>query len=89
VNNIVTYSYDWDLEQKGEYKHLKLRDPVAAIKPSKAHIHLSNLFDGDKFLGKCHPHPTPPLPLTIGRTFAPKRHNAKGASEFVLPTKYY
>jgi hypothetical protein len=53
VNNIVTYSYDWDLEQKGEYKHLTVRDPVATIKPSKAHIHLSNLFDGDKFLGKC------------------------------------
>jgi hypothetical protein len=55
VNNIVTYSYDWVLEQKGAYKHLLLRDPVAGIKPSKAYIHLSNLFDGDKFLGKCHP----------------------------------
>jgi hypothetical protein len=53
VNNLVTYSYDWNLEQKGEHKHLLLKDPVAVIKPSKALIHLSNLFDGDKFLGKC------------------------------------
>ncbi|PNF31882.1 hypothetical protein B7P43_G07898 [Cryptotermes secundus] len=52
VNNIVTYSYDWVLEQKGEYKHLLLKDPVAVIKPSKAYIHLSNLFDGDRFMGE-------------------------------------
>jgi hypothetical protein len=60
----VTYSYDWSLEQRGEYQHLTLRDPEAAVKPSRAHIHLSNLFDGDKFLGKWHP-PTRISPSSI------------------------
>jgi hypothetical protein len=53
VNNTVTYSYDWDLEQIEAYKHLITKNSIAAIKPSRAYIHLSNLFDGDEVLGKC------------------------------------
>jgi hypothetical protein len=52
VNNKVTFSCDWNLEQREGYTHLFIKDSVAAIKPSRAYIHMSNLFDGDKLLGK-------------------------------------
>jgi hypothetical protein len=52
VNNTVTFSYDWDLEQIGAYTHMTIKNSIAAIKPSRAFIHFSNLFGGDKVLGK-------------------------------------
>ncbi|KDR22098.1 protein takeout-like [Zootermopsis nevadensis] len=51
VNNTLSYSYDWDLKQMGDYRHMILKNSKAEIKPSRAFIHLSNLFDGDKLLG--------------------------------------
>jgi hypothetical protein len=52
VNNRLAYSYDFDIvERKGERYHVS-KNHKAVVEPTVGVYHFSNLFNGDKLLGK-------------------------------------
>ncbi|XP_069681800.1 protein takeout-like [Periplaneta americana] len=51
VDNNLEFSVDYTLQEKDGNTHLVITKSQAVLKPRRVYIHLSNLFNGDKFLG--------------------------------------
>lgn len=49
----LTYKVDFDLHKgKGNKEYVQLKNPKLDFKAEKFRVHLTNLFNGDKTLGK-------------------------------------
>jgi len=52
VNNRLTYSYDFTITEKDGVKYHVTTNAKAMVEPSDARYNLTNLFNGDRLLGK-------------------------------------
>jgi hypothetical protein len=52
VNNRLTYTYDFTTYEKNGVKYYVTKNAKAVVEPSDARYSLTNLFNGDKLLGK-------------------------------------
>ena len=52
VNNRLTYSYDYAFKEKDGVRFHATKNPKAVVEPSNAQYSFTNLFNGDKLLGK-------------------------------------
>jgi hypothetical protein len=52
VNSKMPIETDMTLQQIGDRQHVVLKNTKATVTPSVVYIYLSNLFNGDKLLGK-------------------------------------
>ena len=52
VNNRLTYSYDYTIHERDGVKYHVSKNAKAVVEPSGARYNLTNLFNGDKLLGK-------------------------------------
>jgi hypothetical protein len=53
VDNTLTYSYDYDLEDRDGTVYQVTKNQKTVVEPTKAQYRLTNLFNGDKLLGTC------------------------------------
>jgi hypothetical protein len=56
VNNRLTYSYDFDIVERNGVRHHVTKNHKAVVEPTVGVYHLTNLFNGDKLLGKVLQH---------------------------------
>jgi hypothetical protein len=52
VNSKMPIDTDMTLQTIGKNQHVVLKNTKATVTPSRVHLYLSNLFNGDKLLGK-------------------------------------
>ncbi|XP_069681787.1 protein takeout-like isoform X2 [Periplaneta americana] len=52
VNSKVTYDHDFTIEPKNGNNYMVQKNPRASVFPERAYFHMTNLFNGDKTLGK-------------------------------------
>jgi hypothetical protein len=48
----ITYDHDYTLEPRKGDIYMAIRNAASTLEPSKAYIHLTNLFNGDPVLGE-------------------------------------
>jgi hypothetical protein len=51
-NVTVTYDHDFTLEPRNGEVYLVIQNPRTTVTPARAHIQLTNLFNGDPVLGE-------------------------------------
>ncbi|PSN34092.1 hypothetical protein C0J52_12947 [Blattella germanica] len=54
ANCKIKFESDYLLEDKEGHQHLVVKSPTTKVEPTRAYIHLSNLFNGDTFLEQLH-----------------------------------
>ena len=66
VNNRLTYSYDFTVTERDGVKYHVTKNAKATVEPSYALYNLTNLFNGDRLLGKvqCRMHSELPTNTT-------------------------
>ncbi|PNF27360.1 hypothetical protein B7P43_G02430 [Cryptotermes secundus] len=52
INSHLTYSYDFDIVERNGNRYHVTKNHKAVVEPTVGLYHLSNLFNGDKLLGK-------------------------------------
>jgi hypothetical protein len=65
VNSKLPVETDLTLEQIGGSQHVVLKNTKATVTPTRVYMHLTNLFNGDKLLGKAIQATAPVLVETL------------------------